>query len=282
MSRKNYATALFAAAMSAVLLSGCPPNAMKMLTLTVSPTTSGAIEVDPLRSAYLAGTEVTLTAVPRDGWIFVNWVGMGLNSTANPTTLRIYFDQTITAVFIPKTSTNPTEGETPAEGEDEEAAVKDGSFEKGSNSPNWTSVSSTGMPIICSEATCGIINRVGASDGTYWAWLGNHPDVGSEGATLFQELYIPSSANARLLFDVAVPVAQNPFNFVVMINNNIVWRLTDADAGLYASYQYVSVDITRYANGQRALLAFVYNNIGDVGKETAVFIDNVSISAPPR
>lgn len=57
----------------------------------------GSVVVDPDDQAFLYGTEVELTAIPCDSeWIFTHW---SYGSTANPDTITIISDTTVTAYF---------------------------------------------------------------------------------------------------------------------------------------------------------------------------------------
>ncbi len=253
------------------LLTGCPPNAMHQLTLSVSPNGTGQIAVTPQRSAYLAGTEVTLEAIPADGWAFQNWIGSGLNTTANPTALRIFGDNTITAVFrLTGDTTIPDDGQ---------PIVRDGRFDLGTDSPHWTKLSSSGRPIICNATSCGTFNGLGAATGSHWAWFGNEPDVAFESASLNQRIYVRDHDEAQLYFNVAVPAGQIPFLFRVFLGDVLLFELTEAAERAYSDYQYEVIDITGLARDANATLRFVYFNtgFGTPGSQSAVFIDNVTI-----
>jgi regulation of enolase protein 1 (concanavalin A-like superfamily) len=71
-------------------------------TLTTNVAGSGAVTVDPAQATYSAGEVVTITAVPDDGWYFSGWSG-DLSGSANPTTLRMDANKTITATFTQET-----------------------------------------------------------------------------------------------------------------------------------------------------------------------------------
>ncbi|HNT89678.1 MAG TPA: hypothetical protein PKL84_17580, partial [Candidatus Hydrogenedentes bacterium] len=159
----------------AAALSGCPPNAIHSLTLIVSPAGTGQIIASPERAGYPAGTIITLEAVPAEGYQFRNWVGTGINNSINPTYLRIYADNTITAVFVRE---GGAEGE--GEGETPPGVVRDGGFEAGSASPAWTQVSTAFEYLICDAAHCGTLDGLGPRSGQYWAYFGNAPDGESE------------------------------------------------------------------------------------------------------
>lgn len=271
MSCKNVLISTVGACCALLLLVGCPPNAMHSLTLTVSPNGTGQIIVTPDKSAYLAGSEVTLEAVPIEGWVFQNWIGSGINTTANPTMLRVYSDTTITAVFRYNLD--------PVNPDDTEAVVQDGGFELGPDSPNWTYISGTGMPVICNDTTCGTFNGLGAAGGAHWAWFGNDPDFTFESVTLSQRLFVPENNEAHLYFNVAIPAAQVPFLFQVFLDDDLLFELTEAAESTYSLYQYETVDITGLASDMNATLRFVYYNtgVGLPGSQSAVFLDNVSV-----
>ncbi|NIV37956.1 MAG: cell wall-binding protein, partial [Anaerolineae bacterium] len=56
------------------------------MTLDVSG--SGSVDVEPDRTSYQYGEEVTLTAVADPGWVFVGWSG-DISGDTNPTTVTV-------------------------------------------------------------------------------------------------------------------------------------------------------------------------------------------------
>ncbi len=66
------------------------------LTLTV--VVDGKGSVTPNGGKYDSGTKVTLTAMPEEGWEFVNWSGDASGSD-NPLTVTISKNMTIMAIF---------------------------------------------------------------------------------------------------------------------------------------------------------------------------------------
>ncbi len=74
-----------------------------LLTAAVSGAGAGAVEADPVRAEYQHGSVVTLTAVPDDGSVFVGWSGDTV-SAANPLTLAMYADRSLTATFVSSTA----------------------------------------------------------------------------------------------------------------------------------------------------------------------------------
>ena len=60
--------------------------------------TNGTVQVDPVRTLYAPGEQVTLTAVPNLGYIFSAW-GNDATGTANPLVLTMDGNKTVSAVF---------------------------------------------------------------------------------------------------------------------------------------------------------------------------------------
>jgi len=69
------------------------------LTVTPSPSAGGSIAKSPDQSSYLSGTVVTLTATPAAGYVFSSWSG-GLTGNANPATITLNVNKTVTATFV--------------------------------------------------------------------------------------------------------------------------------------------------------------------------------------
>ena len=72
-------------------------------TLTKS-SPNGTVTMDPAWPTYPAGTVVTVTAVPNAGYVLNNWSG-DLSGSANPTTLTMTADQSVTANFAASSAT---------------------------------------------------------------------------------------------------------------------------------------------------------------------------------
>lgn len=269
-------TALIATAASVLamgVLAGCPPNAYHVLTLTVTPVDGGTITSDPDRATYFAGTEVTLEAVPSDGYEFQRWVGTGINTTVNPTRKRIYADDTIVAEFTDTVDVTEGEGESAVEGEGD--IVKDGGFE--SDSGDWSQVSLTSMDMVCEYDTCGELDGLTSLSGSHWAWFGNNPSFNYESAFIFQEITLPITDEAYLKFYMAMPRSDMPFTFRILFDGQVLDEFTEADALLFGNYQMVSLDISDYADGRTTVLTFSYSSTGITGDTSALFLDDVSV-----
>jgi endoglucanase len=80
-------------------------NFSALYSLSVS-AENGTVTVDPVQEEYVAGTIVTLTAVPDEGYLFSGWQGDASGNT-NPLQVNMNANKTITALFseIPVTWT---------------------------------------------------------------------------------------------------------------------------------------------------------------------------------
>jgi len=89
-------TLLLLAALPAFL--GCPPETTSY-ALTVSVTGEGAVVASPPGGTYAAGTTVTLTALPAEGWEFDGWSG-DLTGIARSETIVMNSDKSLQASFV--------------------------------------------------------------------------------------------------------------------------------------------------------------------------------------
>jgi pectate lyase len=71
-------------------------------TLTTNVSGTGTVTRNPNASSYAAGTVVTLTATAGSGFVFSGWSG-DLSGSANPTTITMSANRTVTATFTPQT-----------------------------------------------------------------------------------------------------------------------------------------------------------------------------------
>ena len=76
------------------------PQTQYTLTTSVTPSGAGSATANPSQSGYPSGTQVVLTAAPYTGYSFSSWSG-GASGTANPLTVTITGNLSITANFTP-------------------------------------------------------------------------------------------------------------------------------------------------------------------------------------
>ena len=77
-----------------------PPADCTQYTVATNVAGQGSVTLDPAGGTYITGETVTVTAVPDPGWLFAGWSG-DLTGTANPATILMDSDKTITATFTP-------------------------------------------------------------------------------------------------------------------------------------------------------------------------------------
>jgi uncharacterized repeat protein (TIGR02543 family) len=72
-------------------------------TLTTSVNPAGEGTVNPSGGSYPSGTSVILSAKAATGWTFSGWSGSNdlASTTANPTTITMNGNETVTATFVP-------------------------------------------------------------------------------------------------------------------------------------------------------------------------------------
>jgi hypothetical protein len=74
--------------------------------LTVNTVGGGSVVLDPPGGVYDAATEVELTAQADPGWVFAGWSG-GLSGFANPKTVIMTADLSVTATFVTEVALSP-------------------------------------------------------------------------------------------------------------------------------------------------------------------------------
>jgi len=87
--------------------------------LTINVQGTGTTEPPPGTYPYGEGTEVSVKAIPGQGWRFDKWTG-DVSGSTNPTTVEMTSDKSVTAVFVGETAPPPGEGppgEEPGDGE---------------------------------------------------------------------------------------------------------------------------------------------------------------------
>jgi len=89
---------------------GMTPTPARRLTLSIDPSGSGEVRLDPTGGTYTSGEEVTLTGVPAEGYIFDHWSGDASGTDAE-VGITMDEDKSVTGHF--------TEAPPPAPEEDE-------------------------------------------------------------------------------------------------------------------------------------------------------------------
>jgi hypothetical protein len=94
--------------MAEIVLFGHPASTVQYALSVTVDWNMGNVYRNPSSATYLAGTQVELTAVPLAGFVFDRWAEGTTTYTANPLTVAMDRDRSITAVFTPGTPTQYT------------------------------------------------------------------------------------------------------------------------------------------------------------------------------
>lgn len=99
--RKIWFCELIVCLIVAVIGLSCPPPLRYFhLTAVVNPIGSGTTDLNPAGNSYQPGTSVQLTANANSDWQFSHWEGNVADTNANPTTIVMNGNQTVTVTFI--------------------------------------------------------------------------------------------------------------------------------------------------------------------------------------
>ncbi len=89
-----------------VVVYGTPAGSGSQWSLALTTTGSGSVAKNPDLASYPDGTQVTLTATPGAGYKFVRWQEYPQIETANPWTVTMDRNRSITAIFEPTGGTS--------------------------------------------------------------------------------------------------------------------------------------------------------------------------------
>jgi len=76
-----------------------PPQQQYTLTINITPVSAGSVNLNPSGGVYTAGTEVQLTAVANEGYVFDHWEG-DLSGNEPVKTIIMDSNKTVIAVFV--------------------------------------------------------------------------------------------------------------------------------------------------------------------------------------
>jgi subtilisin family serine protease len=158
--------------------------------------------------------------------------------------------------------------------------IMDGGFEAGTPNPFWSEGSlSFGTPL-CTVGSCGTGGGTGPHGGEWWTWFGgiNALEIGF----VSQEVTL-EPGTAELRFWLEIPSASGTGNdlLTVSLDETEVFRVTDADAGGFATYTEVVVDVSEFADGGTHTLSLDSTVFGGGAVATNFFVDDVSLDSQP-
>src|SRR5690606_16310192 len=119
--------------------------------------------------------------------------------------------------------------------------IQDGGFEAGTPNPYWTEYSLNFGTTLCDEFSCGFGGGTGPHSGDWWNWFGG--TTANEIGYTTQDVVIPAGT-ATLSFWLEIPVAGTTGFLNVEMDGDIIATYTEADAGSYATYAQVTLDVS--------------------------------------
>ena len=152
----------------------------------------------------------------------------------------------------------------------ENTLLQDGSFEVGSPNPFWND---------SSDLFAGSLYQGGfAHTGEWFVWFaGGNDGGGAEAATISQSTMIPAADSASLKFWLWALWWDVPAEFSVMLDGQVVFTSSREQASSYKQWTEVSVDVSRFADGNTHEISFETNiESGDLS--TDIFIDDISLA----
>ena len=152
------------------------------------------------------------------------------------------------------------------------APLADGGFEGGSSGTAWIQSSTNFGTPLC-DGSCG---SAGAPyEGTWYAWFGGISGVVEEG-TLTQQATIPAAPSVALSFYLRMPSVGTTGYLKVLVDDEQLFIVTEADSARYGSYTKVYVDISAKADG--GLHTIKFDSRTDAGSGVLnILVDNVAV-----
>jgi hypothetical protein len=156
--------------------------------------------------------------------------------------------------------------------------VADGGFEGGTPNSSWDESSTSFGTPLCDAAGCGTGGGTGPRSGSWWTWFGGIESA--ESASVSQLVTIPVGSSAELRFFLEIPATGQPGVMNVSLDGDVLFTVTEADAGSYPTYQEVILDVSGYADGGSYALEFS-STTQAAAEVTNFFVDDVSLVVQP-
>ena len=158
------------------------------------------------------------------------------------------------------------------------AFIQDGGFELGSPNPSWSEFSTCcDSPLWTSD--WGVGGGTGPHSGTWWAWFGGVSPGIEEGLVMQTDTF--PAGTCELSFWLEIPASGGTGNdyLGVWIDSDLLFSITDLDAGSFPTYQQVWLDVSSYDDGASHDLLF-YSWTSGSGT-TSFFVDDVVLDPDP-
>ena len=170
-----------------------------------------------------------------------------------------------------------TEGDTEGtDGEELECGdevLLDPGFEGGTPNESWDESSELFESPLC-DAGCTTDEGAGAHEGDWYAWFGG---VAEPELAWIGQRFVIDADTARLSFQFQINAASGTGEdfFRVVVDDQEVFQLSDADIEEYADWTRVELDLSEFADGTRHDLYLEADLAG--GGVTSFFVDDVSL-----
>jgi hypothetical protein len=157
--------------------------------------------------------------------------------------------------------------------------VKDPSFETAHPNPYWIEDDNIfETPLCIGESDCGYWTNARPHNGSGWAWFGGAgTDTSYHTASLAQTLTFPACGSASLQFYFWIGYSFSggtDDQFFVKVDGSTRFTANATQAGSYANYKLVTLDVGRFADGKAHTIEFSHiNQYSDVG----FHLDDVSL-----
>ena len=151
--------------------------------------------------------------------------------------------------------------------------INDPGFELGSPNPYWIEKSSKYESVIVASPEM-------ASTGKYSVHF-RGGQGGREYASVEQSVILPVANNASLVFWLKILSSEVYGRFSVIIDNEVIFTISQIDNEKYKNYKPVVVNIDAFADGQEHNIKF-QANIHQANGNTTFLLDDVSLTIGPQ
>ena len=154
--------------------------------------------------------------------------------------------------------------------------LQDGGFEAGTPSSTWEEFSlNFGTPLCDTSGGCNLSVGTGPHTGQWWVWLGGISSADEYGY-VEQTFTMPASDAATLSFYLEIPAAETNGFVRLSLDRTKLFEASETDQFTYATYTFVAVDVTAFADGLEHVLTIEGGS--NAGGVFDAFVDDVCIS----
>ncbi|ROR72713.1 S8 family serine peptidase [Bogoriella caseilytica] len=155
-----------------------------------------------------------------------------------------------------------------------DSGIQDGGFEAGTPNPYWDEHSDAFGTVICSPG-CLENDGPGPYAGSWWAWFGGVA-TGDAGFVAQDVVLEPEQSQLSFYLQILDAGVDSDWFAVLLNDEETVFEVTAAEAGDYAEYTEVTVDLSEYVDGEVHTVRFA----SVTESSTNFFLDEVALGAP--